>query len=147
MRGLLSTFTVIPVTALVAVGATVVVLRPGPIMSPDDPPAALPAAVTPASTLDARSDTPVAVPVVPIDGAPARASAPAPPEAVPQPDPRTEPIDYLALTADVRRVSDTLERFNEKLLGMIMNARGTDPDPDSVAEAADDATAEGEGQP
>jgi hypothetical protein len=80
------------------------------------------------------------------------AAAPAPVQAPLEPEPEPEAVDYERLNQDVQVVAQSLERFNQKLLRMIAQARavqaqnerakaaaGTGAGPDSSAHQAEPA--------
>ena len=56
--------------------------------------------------------------------------------------PQNEPVDYARLNKDVRVVADTLERFNQKLLRMIAQARALQQQQKAAALAVDEIPAE-----
>jgi hypothetical protein len=94
-------------------------------------PAALPAA-------EESADTSLVIHAAPPPGPEAAAaSAPGPPPA-PQPETEPDPVDYARLNQEVIVVAETLERFNQKLLRMIAQARAAQLR--AEAQAASDAT-------
>ncbi len=56
--------------------------------------------------------------------------------------PQNEPVDYTRLNKEVRVVADTLERFNQKLLRMIAQARALQQQQQAAALAVDEIPAE-----
>jgi hypothetical protein len=79
----------------------------------------------PMSAAEETADTSLVIhasptPVPDATVAEAPAPTPAPP---PEPEPEPDPVDYARLNQDVIVVAETLERFNQKLLRMIAQAR------------------------
>lgn len=83
-------------------------------------PPVLPAAEETADTSLVIHASPTPAPDARVTVAPAPTPAPPP---TPAPEPEPDPVDYARLNQDVIVVADTLERFNQKLLRMIAQAR------------------------
>ncbi len=63
-------------------------------------------------------------------------------EPIAEQPPENEPVDYARLNKEVRVVADTLERFNQKLLRMIAQARALQQRQEEAALAVDEIPAE-----
>ena len=63
-------------------------------------------------------------------------------EPIAEQPPENEPVDYARLNKEVRVVADTLERFNQKLLRMIAQARALQQQQKAAALAVDEIPAE-----
>jgi hypothetical protein len=86
--------------------------------------AAILAWVAPHSVSGSVPRAPQAAPQVPLDTAVVIETAPAPPVQAEPPPPQTpQAVDYDRLNRDVQLVTETLDRFNQKLLRMIAQAR------------------------